>query len=85
MGLYKQFEINGKEVKCFDANEGFVLDIDNKIYIVYPEADGTTHVDEATELGIPVWQSEKEYLGKINDQWTGNEKEAAKWIINNQI
>ena len=71
--IYKIIAVNGKQVKCIDEIDGFSLEIEGNHYHVYGENDGT-HVDQ-------VMNDEKEYIGKVNDKWTGDEEEAALFIL----
>src|SRR5690606_34633354 len=70
--VYGMFTMNGKQVKCIDATRGFVLEIEGQRYHVY--AKKGTHVDLVTG-------SKREYIGKVNDRWTGDEHEAAEFIL----
>ena len=72
--VYKVLMVDGEKVLCIDTTDGFILKIDGQKYHVYADEDGSTHVDQI--LG-----NEKEYIGKVNDFWTGNEKEAAEFIL----
>lgn len=72
--VYKVITVNGKQVKCIDEIDGFSLEIDGQRYHVYVDADGNTNVDH-------VMGDEREYLGMINDLWTGDEEEAARFIL----
>lgn len=72
--IYKIITVNGKQVKCIDEIDGFSLEIDGQKYHVYVDADGNTNVDQ-------VMGDEREYIGMINDLWTGDEEEAAKFIL----
>ena len=71
--IYKVLMVNGEEVLCIDTTDGFILEIDGSRYHVYADEDGGTHVDLVMD--------EREYLGKVNDQWTGDEEEAARFIL----
>jgi hypothetical protein len=71
---YKVITVNGKQVKCIDEIEGFSLEIAGLRYRVYADPDGSTHVD--LSMG-----EEGEYVGKVNDLWTGDEEEAAQFIL----
>lgn len=67
-------ENNGDAV-IYDESEGFSAKFPSgNLYHVYE--DGGTQVDL-------VKKGEREYIGKINDDWTGDEKEAARWIAAN--
>ena len=57
-----------------DEIDGFCLEIAGLRYRVYADPDGSTHVD--LSMG-----EEGEYVGKVNDQWTGDEEEAAQFIL----
>lgn len=70
--VYGMFTMNGKQVKCIDATRGFVLEIEGQRYHVY--AKKGTHVDL-------VVGNKREYIGKVNDSWTGDEREAAEFIL----
>ena len=73
--IYKIIAVNSKQVKCIDEIDGFSLEIDGQKYHVYADGDGSTHVDM-------IINGEKEdYIGKVNDQWTGDEEEAARFIL----
>ena len=72
--VHKVITVNGKQVKCIDEIDGFTLEIDGSRYQVYADEDGSTHVDQITSDG-------KEYVGKVNDFWNGDEKEAALFIL----
>ncbi len=71
--VYKVLMVNGEKVLCIDTTDGFILVIDGSRYHVYADEDGSTHVDLVMD--------EREYLGKVNDQWTGDEEEAAGFIL----
>ena len=71
--VHKVITVNGKQVNCIDEIDGFSLEIDGQKYHVYDE-DGSTHVDL-------VVGDEREYIGKVNDKWTGDEEEAAIFIL----
>lgn len=72
--VYKVITVCGKQVKCIDEIDGFSLEISGLKYRVYADGDGSTHVDLSMgEVG--------EYVGKVNDQWTADEEEAAKFIL----
>jgi hypothetical protein len=72
--VHKVITVNDKQVNCIDEIDGFSLEIDGQKYHVYADEDGSTHVDL-------VVGDEREYIGKVNDQWTGDEEEAAKFIL----
>jgi len=72
--IYKIITVNGKQVKCIDEIDGFTLEIGGQEYHVYADEDNSTHVDL-------VVGDEREYIGKTNNQWTGDEEEAAKFIL----
>lgn len=76
--VYKAITVNGKQVKCIDQIDGFSLEINGQKYHVYADEDGSTHVDQ-------VMGDEREYIGKVNDQWTGDEEEAAGFILNENL
>lgn len=72
--IYKIIAVYGKQVNCIDEIDGFSLEIDGLRYRVYADPDGSTHVD--LSMG-----EEGEYIGKVNDLWTGDEEEAARYIL----
>ena len=72
--VYKVLMVGNKKVVCIDTTDGFILEIDGQKYHVYADEDGSTHVDLVGDDG-------KEYIGKVNDQWTGDEEEAARFIL----
>lgn len=72
--IYKIITVNGKQVKCIDEIDGFTLEIGGQEYHVYADEDNSTHVDL-------VVGDEREYIGKTNNRWTGDEEEAAKFIL----
>ena len=70
--VYGMFMMNGKRVKCIDEIRGFSLEIEGQKYHVY--ANKGTHVDL-------VVGNRRKYIGKVNDFWTGDEREAAEFIL----
>ena len=78
--IYKIITVNGKQVECIDQIDGFSLEIDGSHYHVYADEDGSTHVDLVMDDGKSFF-AEREYIGQVNDQWTGDEEEAARFII----
>lgn len=72
--IYKVITVNGKQVNCIDETDGFSLEIDEQKYHVYADEDGSTHIDL-------IMGNEREYIGKVNDFWSGDEEEAAKFIL----
>lgn len=72
---YKVIVVDGEQVKCIDEIDGFSLEIDGQNYHVYADADGSTHID------LVVNGEKEDYIGKVNDQWTGDEEEAARYIL----
>ena len=70
--IYGAFMMNGKRVNCIDEAHGFSLEIEGQKYHVY--ANKGTHVDL-------VVGDKREYIGKVNDFWTGDEMKAAKFIL----
>jgi len=70
--MYGAFMMNGKLVKCIDEVHGFSLEIEGQKYHVYTNKG--THVDL-------VVGDKRKYIGKVNDLWTGDEREAAKFIL----
>lgn len=74
---YKTFKINDKRVFCYDESDGFTLEIGEKSYYVY--YDNGTQVELVSDGS----RGGREYVGKISDEWTGDEKEAAAKILGN--
>ena len=72
--VYKVLMVDGEKVLCIDTTEGFILEIADCRYHVYSEDDGT-YIDMLID------DDEREYVGKVNDQWTGDEEEAARFIL----
>ena len=72
--VYKVLMVDGEKVVCIDTTDGFILEIDGQKYHVYADEDNSAHVDQI--LG-----DEREYIGKVNDFWTGDEEEAARFIL----
>ena len=72
---YKVITVNGKQVKCIDEIDGFCLEIAGQKYHVYADGDGSTHVD------LVVNGTKEDYIGKVNDKWTADEVEAARFIL----
>ncbi len=72
--VYKVLRVDGEKVLCIDTTDGFILKINEQKYHVYADEDGSTHVDL-------VMGDEREYIGKVNDKWTGDEEEAAIFIL----
>lgn len=73
--VYKVITVDGEKVLCIDEIDGFSLEIDGQNYHVYADPDGSTHID------LVVNGEREDYIGKVNDQWTGDEKEAARYIL----
>jgi len=77
--IYKIITVNGKQVKCIDQIDGFSLEIDGSRYHVYGDEDNSTHVDLI--VSDDGFFNEREYIGQVNESWTGDEEEAARFII----
>ena len=72
--VYKVLMVDGEKVLCIDTTDGFILEIGGFQYHVYGEDDGT-YIDMLID------DDEGEYIGKVNNQWTGDEEEAARYIL----
>lgn len=72
--VYKVLMVDGEKVLCIDTTDGFILKIGGFQYHVYGEDDGT-YIDMLID------DDDGEYIGKVNDLWTGDEEEAAKFIL----
>ena len=72
--VYKVLMVDGEKVLCIDTTEGFILEIADCRYHVYGEDDGT-YIDMLTDDGG------REYIGKVNESWTGDEEEALEYIL----
>ena len=77
--VYKVLIVDDKRVECIDQIDGFSLEIDGSHYHVYEE-DGGTHVDLVMNDDKSFF-AEREYIGQVNESWTGDEEEAARFII----
>ena len=78
--VYKVLMVDGKQVNCIDQIDGFSLEIDGSHYHVYADEDGSTHVDLVMNDSKSFF-AEREYIGQVNESWTGDEEEAARFII----
>ena len=72
--IYKVLMVDGEKVLCINTTDGFILEIGGFRYHVYGEDDGT-HID------MLINNDEKEYIGKVNESWTGDEEEALNYIL----
>lgn len=75
--IYKNIEVKGMKIDCIDEISGYTLQFPNgEKYNVYGDNEGT-------EVDFIAASNEREYVGKVSDDWTGDEGEVAQWILQN--